>query len=52
MNFFDESIEDVYQKLETGINGLNKKERNKRIEKYGLNKLDEEKKEIKIVKFL
>ena len=33
MNFFDESVESIYKKLETGLDGLNKKERKKRIEK-------------------
>ncbi len=52
MNFFDESVESIYKKLETGLDGLNKKERKKRIEKYGLNKIESDKKESKIIKFL
>ena len=52
MDFFDKSIESVYKNLETGIDGLSKKERKKRIEKYGLNKIESEKKESKIIKFL
>ena len=52
MNFFDEDLAKVYQKLETNENGLSKKEREKRIEKYGLNKIEESKRESKWVKFL
>lgn len=52
MNFFDESIEKVYEALETNFNGLSKKERQKRIAKYGKNKIESGKKESNIVKFL
>ena len=44
MNFFNESLNDVYKELETGIDGLSKKERKKRLEKYGPNKIESEKK--------
>lgn len=52
MNFFDETIDSVYKKLDTNLDGLDKKERLKRLEKYGLNKIESEKKESKIIKFL
>ena len=52
MNFFDESLENVCKELDTDLNGLSKKTRQKRIEKYGLNKIENGKKESKIVKFL
>ena len=32
MNFFNESLNDVYKELETSIDGLSKKERKKRLE--------------------
>ena len=51
MNFFDESLEKVYKELNTSLDGLSKKEREKRIEKYGLNKIESGKKESKWVKF-
>ena len=51
MNFFDESLEKVYKELDTNLEGLSKKEREKRIEKYGLNKIESGKKESKWVKF-
>ena len=51
MNFFNESLNDVYKELETSIDGLSKKERKKRLEKYGANKIESEKKESKWVKF-
>ena len=51
MNFFDESLEKVYKELDTSLDGLSKKEREKRIEKYGLNKIESGKKESKWVKF-
>ena len=51
MNFFDESLEKVYKELDTNLDGLSKKEREKRIEKYGLNKIESGKKESKWVKF-
>ncbi len=52
MNFFDEPIEKVYEALETNFNGLSKKERQKRIAKYGKNKIESGKKDSKLVKFL
>ncbi len=52
MNFFDESIEKVYEALETNSNGLSKKERQRRIAKYGKNKIESGKKESNVIKFL
>jgi len=51
MNFFDVSLDKIYKELNTSINGLSKKERQKRIEKYGANKIENGKKESKWVKF-
>lgn len=52
MNFFDETVEKGLKELNSDLNGLSKKERKKRIEKYGLNKIENGKKESKWLKFL
>ena len=52
MNFFNESLNEIYKELDTNIDGLSKKERKKRLEIYGANKIENGKKESKWVKFL
>ena len=52
MKYYNMDIESIYEKLDTSINGLDEKEVEKRIEKYGKNKIEETKKKSKIVKFL
>ena len=52
MNFFNESLNEIYKELDTNIDGLSKKERKKRLETYGANKIENGKKESKWVKFL
>ena len=49
-NLYNESIEKLLKKYETSINGLTEEEYKKRLEKYGINKLEERKKELFIVK--
>ena len=52
MKYYNMDIENIYEKLDTSINGLDEKEVEKRIEKYGKNKIEGAKKKSKIVKFL
>ena len=52
MKYYNMDIESIYEKLDTSINGLDEKEVEKRIEKYGKNKIEGAKKKSKIVKFL
>lgn len=51
-NIYNESIEELYQRLETSKNGLTEEEAKKRLEKYGENKLEEAKKKSNFVLFL
>lgn len=50
--FYNEDIENTFKELKTSIEGLDNKEANKRLEKYGLNKLFVAKKDSKLVLLL
>ncbi len=52
MKYYNLEVEEVLTKLDTKEEGLNESEVTKRLEKDGLNKLKEEKRESNIVKFL
>ena len=52
MKFYDKNIKNVLKELDTSKDGLNSKEAEKRLNKYGYNKLVEGKKKSKLVKFL
>ena len=52
MKFYNEDIKNVLKELDTSKDGLNSKEAEKRLNKYGYNKLVEGKKKSKLVKFL
>lgn len=49
---YNESIEEIYKRLNTSIDGLNVSEAESRLEKYGENKLKEKKKDSNIKLFL
>ena len=49
---YKEKIEDIYKRLDTSIEGLTSEEVNKRLIRYGENKLKEKKKKSNIVLFL
>lgn len=49
--FYNEEINTLYEKLESSIDGLTEEEANKRLKKYGLNKLKEAKKKSNLVLF-
>ena len=51
-NFYNETIDEIYKRLETSESGLSKDEAKKRLEKYGENKLTEQKKKSNIILFL
>ena len=51
MNFYNNEIEEVLEKLKTTKLGLTEEEAHKRKKKNGPNKLKEAKKEIKLLKF-
>ena len=44
-NLYNESINNLLKKYDTSINGLSEEEATKRLEKYGINKLEERQKE-------
>lgn len=50
--FYKQKVEDLYKTFETNENGISDEEAKKRLEKYGLNKLKEQKKKSKLVLFL
>ena len=49
-NLYNETLDNLYKKYETSINGLTEEEAKARLEKYGVNKLEERQKESFIVK--
>ena len=51
-NYYNLGIEETEKELNTNKEGLNDKEVNDRIEKYGFNELKEKKKESILVKFI
>ena len=51
MNYYDVDIDKVFKELDSNKNGLNNTQVSDRIEKYGMNKLEERKKESNIKKF-
>ena len=51
-NFYNETIDEIYKRIETSESGLSKDEAKKRLEKYGENKLTEQKKKSNIILFL
>ncbi len=50
--YYDLSVEEVLEELQTTQNGLSEDEANKRLAEYGLNKLQEKKGKSKFVRFL
>lgn len=50
--YYKESVEKVIEELNSNVNGLSKKEASKRLENYGLNKIEEEKKTSKLTLLL
>ena len=51
-NYYNKKVEQLYKELNTSINGLTEEEANKRLEKYGENKLAERKKKSNFIIFL
>lgn len=51
-NIYNETIDELYKRLDTSINGLSKEEAEKRLQTYGENKLQEAKKKSNLVIFL
>lgn len=49
---YNETVEEIYKRLDTGLDGLTVREAESRLEKYGENKLKEKKKESNIKLFL
>ena len=49
---YNESVEEIYKRLDTNLDGLTVSEAESRLEKYGENKLKEKKKESNIKLFL
>ena len=52
LNFYNETVDELYKRLETRESGLTEEEVKKRLEKYGENKLAEQKKKSNIALFL
>ena len=52
MNYYDIDIDKVFKELDSTKNGLNNTQVSERIEKYGMNRLEERKKESNVKKFL
>lgn len=52
LNYYNETVDELYKKYNTNINGLSENEAKKRLEQYGENKLNERKKKSNIVIFL
>lgn len=50
--YYNQTVEELYKELNTSIDGLNQEEAQKRLEKYGENKLIERKKKSNIIIFL
>lgn len=51
-NYYNKKVEELYKELNTSISGLTEEEANKRLEKYGENKLVERKKKSNFIIFL
>jgi Ca2+-transporting ATPase len=51
-NIYNEKVNDLYERLNTNINGLSEEEADKRLKIYGENKLQEQKKKSNLVIFL
>ena len=51
-NIYNETIDEIYKRLDTGIEGLSQEEAEKRLQVYGENKLQEAKKKSNLVIFL
>ena len=51
LDFYNETIDELYKRLETQENGLTEEEAKRRLEKYGENKLEEQKKKSNIALF-
>ena len=51
LNFYNETVEELYKRLETKESGLTEEEVKKRLEKYGENKLTEQKRKSNIALF-
>ncbi len=51
-NTYNESVDEIYKRLDTNINGLTEEEALKRLERDGENKLKEQKKKSNLVLFL
>ena len=52
LNYYNETVDELYNRLETRESGLTDEEVKKRLEKYGENKLIEQKKKSNIALFL
>ena len=50
--FYKQKVDDLYKEFQTSINGISEEEAKKRLEKYGQNKLKEQKRKPKILLFL
>lgn len=52
LNYYNETVNELYKRLESSERGLTEEEAKKRLEKYGENKLAEQKKKSNITLFL
>lgn len=52
MNYYNKTLEEIYEELKTSKDGLSEKEANNNLNKYGLNKIEEAKKKSKFRRFL
>lgn len=52
MNYYNKTLEEIYEELKTSKDGLTQKEANNNLNKYGLNKIEEAKKKSKFRRFL
>lgn len=52
MNYYNKTLEEIYEELKTNEKGLSPNEATKRFHKYGANKIEEAKKKSKIRRFL
>ena len=52
MNYYNKTLEEIYEELKTSKNGLSEKVANNNLNKYGLNKIEEAKKKSKFRRFL
>ncbi len=52
MNYYNKTLEEIYEELKTSKDGLSEKVANNNLNKYGLNKIEEAKKKSKFRRFL